>query len=130
MALVAPSLKGLKFLLTATEQYCVKWDILLNAKKSKNMSFGKKLASHQLDGKNIGWVDAWSYLGVTIRSHSSFNCCIDAKIKSFYWSANGILRIDGRSHESVMLQLLEAHCLPILTYAIDIVQVADRDERR
>ena len=132
MALAAPSLKGLKLLLLATEQYCAKWDILLNAKKTKNISFGKKhsLTSLQLDGKDIEWVDSWSYLGVTIKSHSSFNCCIDAKVKSFYRSANGILRIDGRSNETVMLQLLEAHCLPILTYAIEVMHIANRDERR
>ena len=29
-----------------------------------------------------------------------------------------------------MLQLLETHCLPILTYTIDVIHVADRDERR
>ena len=132
MALVSPSLKGLQILLTATEQYCAKWDILLNAKKSKNVSFGKrhKLASLQLDGKDIEWVESWSYLGVTIKSHTSFNCCIDEKVKSFYRCANGILRIDGRSNETVMLQLLEAHCLLILTYAIEITHIANRDERR
>ena len=29
-----------------------------------------------------------------------------------------------------MLQLLETHCLSILTYAIDVIHVANRDERR
>ena len=29
-----------------------------------------------------------------------------------------------------MLQLLETHCLSILTYAIDVIHVADRGERR
>ncbi len=29
-----------------------------------------------------------------------------------------------------MLRLLESHCLPILTYAIEIVQVNDEDVRR
>ena len=29
-----------------------------------------------------------------------------------------------------MLQLLEVHCVSILTYAIDVVHVADRDARR
>ena len=72
----------------------------------------------------------WSYLGVHIKSHTSFNCCINEKIKSFYRCANGILRIEGRSNETVMLQLLETHCLPILTYAIDVIHVTDRDERR
>ena len=38
--------------------------------------------------------------------------------------------IEGRSSETVMLQLMETHCLPIPTYAIDTISVADRDERR
>ena len=132
MALLAPSLNGLQQLLSATEEYCEKWDILLNAKKTKNMSFGKKhqLAKLQLDGRDIEWVESWPYLGVTIQSHTTFNCGIDEKVKSFYRSANGILRIEGRSNETVMLQLLEAHCLPILTYAIDVIHIANRDERR
>ena len=60
MALVAPSLKGLQKLLTATEQYGAEWDILLNAKKSKNLAYGKKhlLASLRLDGKDIEWVES------------------------------------------------------------------------
>ena len=132
MALTAPSLRGLQKLLCATEEYCKAWDIMLNAKKSKNMFFGKKhsLAPLQLDGKNIEWVDSWPYLGVTLKSHLHFNCCIDEKVKSFYRAANGILRIEGKSNEMVMMQLLEAHCLSILTYAIEVIHVVDRDERR
>ena len=30
----------------------------------------------------------------------------------------------------VLLRLLETHCIPILTYASEIVHVADRDEKR
>ena len=75
-------------------------------------------------------MDSWPYLGVILKSHASFNCCIDQKVKAFYRSANCILRIEGRSEETVMLQLMESHCLPILTYAIDVIHVADRDERR
>ena len=132
MALMAPSLKGLQTLLTATEHYCRTWDIMLNPKKTKNMIFGKRhsLPSLQLDGKDIEWVERWTYLGVALRSHTTFNCCIDEKVKSFYRCANGILRIEGRSCETVMLQLLETHCLPILTYAIEVIDVANRDERR
>ena len=29
-----------------------------------------------------------------------------------------------------MLRLLETHCVPILTYAVEVVHVADRDEKR
>ena len=132
MALLAPSLKGLQTLLSATEQYCKAWDIMLNPKKTKNIIFGKShsLPPLQLDGKDIEWVEKWTYLGVVLKSHTSFDCCINEKVKSFYRCANGILRIEGRSSETVMLQLLESHCLPILTYAIEVIFVANRDERR
>ena len=30
----------------------------------------------------------------------------------------------------VMLQLIETHCIPLLTYAIEVVNVQNRDERR
>ena len=96
------------------------------------MCFGKKhrLAHLQLNGRDIEWVESWSYLGVTLKAHMSFNCCINDKIMSFYRCANGILRIDGNSSEPVILQLLESHCLSILTYAIDVIVVANRDEQR
>ena len=132
MALLSPSLKGLQKLLSATENYCEQWDILLNAKKTKNMSFGKKYVLPQLtlDNKNIEWVQTWTYLGVSLQSHKEFNCNIDSKVKSFYRCANAILRIDGKSDEIVMLQLLESQCVSKLTYSIEVLHVADRDERR
>ena len=75
-------------------------------------------------------MERWSYLGVVLKSHTAFNCCIDEKVKAFYRCANGIMRIEGRSSETVMLQLLESHCLPILTYAIEVTEIANRDEKR
>ena len=59
MALLAPSLNGLQQLLSATDEYCKIWDIQLNAKKTKNMSFGKpcQLAKLELDGKEIEYAN-------------------------------------------------------------------------
>ena len=34
------------------------------------------------------------------------------------------------SNDTVMLRLIESHCVPLLTYAIEFVHVSDRDERR
>ena len=133
MALLAPSLRGLQLLLNACEQYCRDWDISLNHKKTKNIAFGKgvsNLCPLFLDGSKIEWVPTWKYLGVTVQSHRRFNCCINERLKAFYRSLNAIVRIEGRSNELVMLQLLESHCIPILTYAIDVIHVADSDVRR
>ena len=52
------------------------------------------------------------------------------RIRKFYRCANAIFRIDGRSNDTVMLRLVEVHCVPFLTYAIEVVHVANRDERR
>ena len=30
----------------------------------------------------------------------------------------------------IMLQLIETHCVPILTYAVEIIEVANRGEKR
>ena len=102
---------------------------MLNPKKTKNMSYGKKhhLPDLSLDGKPIEWVQNWSYLGVTLQSDKQFNCNIDKKVKSFYRCANAILKIDSRSDEMVMLQLLETQCVSILTYATEVIHVINRD---
>ena len=97
------------------------------------MYFGKRLASPfpvHLNGKAIEWADNWPYLGVTLKSGKYFNCSVTERVKKFYRCANGIFRIEGRSNDTVMLRLVEAHCVPLLTYGIEILHVADRDERR
>merc|ERR1712203_1020631 len=129
---MAPSIKGLQRLLNLTEMYCTEWDILLNPKKSKSMLFGKKhsLPPIMLNGKEVEWVESWTYLGVTVCSYKKFNCCIEDKVKSFYRSANAILRIEGRSNELVMLQILESHCVSVLTYGVEVIDIADADIRR
>ena len=133
MAIMAPSMKGLETLLRVCGEYCLEWDICLNAKKSRNLYFGKRISiSHEitLNDKKIEWADKWLYLGVMLRSNINFDCSIKEKVNKFYRCANAILRIDGVSNDMVMLRLLETHCVPVLTYAIEIIHVADRDELR
>ena len=98
----------------------------------KNLYFGKRIEILHvtLNGKTIDWVDEWIYLGVSLKSAKSFDCSIKEKVKKFYRCANSIFRIDGKSNDTVMLHLLETHCVPILTYAIEVIHVSNRDERR
>ena len=83
-----------------------------------------------LNGRNIEWADKWVYLGVTLRSNKCFDCNVSERIKKFYRCVNSILRIDGHSNDMVMIQLLETHCVPVLSYAVEIIHVTNRDERR
>ena len=49
-----------------------------------------------------------------------FSCSVTDRIKKFYRSVNAIFRIEGRSDDLTMLRLAETHCVPILTYGIEI----------
>ena len=131
MAVLAQSLKGLQRLLDTCAAYCTEWDIQLNAKKTKNIFFGKgKPPTYRvrLNGSEIPWEDKCVYLGVTLKSGASFGCCMKDTLGKFFWSLNSIVRVEGRSDDMVMLRLLESHSLPILTYAIEIVHVSNRDD--
>ena len=108
-------------------------NIGLNPKKSRNLYFGKRASiPHDiiLNGNKVEWAEEWPYLGVTLKSAKIFDCSVADRVKKFYRCANAILRIDGRSKDMVMLHLMETHCVPLLTCAIKIVHVANRDERR
>ena len=97
------------------------------------MFFGKRTTiTHiiSLNGKVVEWANEWVYLGVNLRSAKTFDCSITERVKKFYRCANSIFRIDGRSNDMVTLCLVEAHCVPLLTYAIEVVHVLNRDEKR
>ena len=133
VAVLAPSIKGLIALLNACKEYCAEWDIGLNAKKSKLLYFGKRIETIYdvyLNGVKIEWVNEWTYLGVTLKCGPRFSCSVVEKVKKFYRCANAIFRIDGVSNDTVMLHLVETHCVPILTYAAEVVHVINRDEKR
>ena len=133
MALLSPSLKGMTTLLNLCEEYCQEWDICLNSKKSRLMYFGRRteiLSDIYLNNELVKWANEWTYLGVVLKSDLQFCCSITEKIRKFYRCTNAIFRIDGQSTDTVMLRLMESHCIPILTYAIEVIHVSNCDERR
>ena len=69
-------------------------------------------------------------LGVTLKSDVIFNCSVTDIIKEFYQCANTIFRIDGHSNDTVMIHLIETHCVPLLTYGIEVVHIRNCDEKR
>ena len=82
------------------------------------------LCSVDLNGGNLDRVDQWVYLGVCLMSGKSFGCSVTERIKIFIQKcANAIFGVEGRLNDMVMLGLIESHCIPILTYAIEIVQL-------
>ena len=68
MALLAPSRAALQILIDSCTEFCRKFCLSFNAKKSKVMLFGKKGVDLpkplSLSGSNIDYVDEWKYLGL------------------------------------------------------------------
>ena len=132
MALLAPSVKGLCTLLEACNDYCTEWDICLNARKSKLIYFGKRCSNlfvPSLNDTPMEWVETCMYLGICLVSHHRFKCSVTDRIRKFYKCANAIFRIEGRSDDLTMLALVETHCVPILTYGIEVVEFFDAGQR-
>ena len=71
----------------------------------------------------------WTYLGVDIVSGKKFGCSATGRIKRFYRCANAIFRVEGRSDDLTMLRLAESHCVPILTYSMEIAHFSDQREK-
>ena len=97
------------------------------------MFFGKGSApTYQLnlDGLAIPWENKWKYLGVMLKSGPSFGCCVLETLSKFYRALNAVVRVEGRSEDMVMLRLLEAHCIPILTFGVEVIHVRDANDRR
>ena len=93
-ALLAPSIKGIKLLLQICGEFCVEFDIGLNAKKSYLMYFGKKASIScdvMLNDKVLNWSDECKYLGVILKSGKIFSCSVAERVKKFYRCANAIL---------------------------------------
>ena len=44
-------------------------------------------------------------------------------------SSSELPTVDGRSDDVVMLRLLKTHCVSVLSYAIEVIHVADRKKR-
>ena len=55
-----------------------------------------------------------------------FSCCADETVRKYYRAVNSVLHVDGRSDDIVMFRLIVAHCVPILSYAIEVVNITDR----
>ena len=83
-----------------------------------------------MNDDTIPWAEEWVYLGVSLKSGKKFGCSINERIKKFYRCSNAIFRIDSYSNDTVMLRLVESHCVPLITYAIEVIDVLDKDENR
>ena len=67
----------------------------------------------------LPWVDELEYLGICLKGAKSFQVNLSNIRRKFFTSVNSILSKCNHTSDLVKLFLLESHCLPILLYAVE-----------
>ena len=132
VCLLAPSRKSMQILLDICSKYALSWCIKYNERKTKVIYFGKDFESFScspllLNGAPIDFVKEWKYLGVTLKSDRHFTCSAQKPRSAFYRSTNSILNVLKGPSEAVQMNLLYSICVPILTYACDVIVYHSRE---
>ena len=64
-----------------------------------------------------------------VKCGQRFSCSVSERIRKFYHCANTIFHVEGRSDDLMMLCLVETHCVPLLTYGMEIVHFSDARDK-
>lgn len=94
-----------------------------NSKKSHCMVIGSFKVPTPLpmsiNGAAIMWTDTIKYLGINIVSDVKFTIDLAETRRKFFVAVNTILSKCKYSTDVVKLELMESHCLPILLYGLE-----------
>ena len=101
--------------------------LTFNCTKSKCLVIGpakiKTPSPMTINNVHINWVDKVQYLGLTVSAGRKFDIDFTNTRHKFFMSINSILSKCKYTADTVKLKLLESHCLPILLYAIESLDV-------
>ena len=122
---LSPAREGLQKLLNVCVDYCRKFCLDFNVKKSKVMIVGKpltnvKLSAVFLKNEPLEQVSDCKYLGVILCAGKVLTFSPIASIRSFHRAANAILYSRVKPNNEILLKLLYMICVPILSYAAAI----------
>ncbi len=96
-------------------------DVALNPVKSKCLiidpNFNTVPSLVSIGNIHLQWTRQIKYLGIILSNAKSFQVDFSDVRRKFFSAVNSILSKCTFTSDLVKLQLLESHCLPILTYA-------------
>ena len=123
LLLISASIIDLQAMLDICADIGSSLGILFNSTKSKCITIGPNEVSIRANltiaGAPLKWENSIKYLGITVCSASRFEIDLSDVRRKFFASVNAILSKCKYSNETVNLQLVESHCLPILLFAIE-----------
>ena len=131
LALIAPTRNALQRMIDLCHEYCSKFCLDFNSKKSKIMIFGKSYNENivplRLSGEPVEFVSEWKYLGTTLVTGKRLFFSARPDLTSFFRATNAIINVLVGAHEHTLLALLHSNCVPILTYACAVKHYSSSD---
>src|SRR5277367_850174 len=76
-----------------------------------------------LNGSSLQWAEKVKYLGIWLCAGKYFCVDLAEPRRKFFMSVNSILSKCKYTNDIVKLQLLESHCLPIIMYATECLDL-------
>ena len=128
LLLLSASVIDLQRMLDICGEIGLNLGIKFNASKSNCMAIGPNIncvtpSDMFINGSTIHWVKCIKYLGVSIKSSKRFLIDLSETRRKFFMSINTILSKCKYNSDILKLELLEAHCLPILMYAVECINL-------
>ena len=121
--LISASVRQLQCMLNVCYQYCFKWDLQFNVKKSTVMVIGQHDAV-QLPDMSLGigvlhWVQEIKFLGTFLLLHKGLRVNVDSNCRKFFGASFCISQRFGHLFEPVLCEIILTKCLPILLYGVE-----------
>jgi hypothetical protein len=127
LLLISASIIDLQLMLDSCNDTGAHLGINFNSKKSNCLLIGPNRSVKPeplcINNAPIFWSDKIKYLGVTIMSCKRFTVDFSDARRKFFASVNSILSKCSLACDMVKLDLLEKHCLPILLYVIESLNI-------
>ena len=125
MLLLSKTESGLQKSLDILEEYCKKWRLVVNIKKTKIMIFNKRVKNEDIfkyGTETLEITSTYTYLGVKISRSGSFRPAIDQLCLA---AKRGLFKIRSnlnnyRFKPKVMIKLFDVLIKPILLYASEV----------
>jgi hypothetical protein len=102
-------------------------DLKFNCAKCKCLVIGCMRnitrATLVVNGNDIQWTDSLKYLGVVIISATHFSVDLSDVRRKYFIALNTVLNKAKNASELSKLYIVEAHCLPLLLYGVEALNV-------
>lgn len=133
LLLLSGSIIDLQFMLNLCGSIGSELGISFNCNKSKCIYIGPNtlhsIGSLYINDSKLEWVKQVKYLGVWICFGKSFSIDLSETRRKFFMSVNCIISKCKYTSDLVKLELIESHCLPILLYATESLNLNKADLR-